>query len=387
MTSRKSSYPKLHLAIDNCFAYKRWTRPEDWARVIQGLGVQYIEASADTELDPLYMGESYLRHWVGQVRQAEEEYGVRVCNLYSGHGTYTTLGLTHPDGSVRERMAVDWFMPMIRLAGELGCGLGFFAHGFEHRVLQDAASYAEHVAMLLDALVRLNRYAGEVGCGKLGVEQMYTPHMYPWRLHDTEDLLCQVTARSGRDFYFTEDVGHHTTKFMRPDRNALDGGNVRGVWLGTDRAFSLADQGGSSAWDQISADMDANPQLFSTTEDGDCYTWLERLGCFSPIVHLQQTDGRSSAHLPFTEDQNRRGKIAGDRVLRALKRSYDQPVQAGMPGRCDDIYLTLEVFSTTTAIPHELLDDYRATVQYWRQYVPEDGLGLDVLVNRLGGDG
>ena len=384
MTS-PSRYPKLYLAIDNCFAYKRWTRPEDWARVIQGLGVQFVEASADTELDPLYMGAPYLAEWAGEVRRAEKEHGVRVCNLYSGHGTYTTLGLTHPHRSVRERMETDWFMPMIRLAGELGCGLGFFAHGFEHRVLQSAASYAEHVAMLLDALVRLNRYAGEVGCGKLGLEQMYTPHMYPWRLRDTEDLLRQVTARSGRGFYFTEDLGHHTTRFMRPDRDTVAARSTRGVWLGTDRAFSLADQGGSSAWDQLAAEMDANPQLFSTAEDGDCYAWLERLGCYSPIIHLQQTDGQTSAHLPFTEDRNRWGRITGDRVLRALKRSYDTPAPAAMPERCDEIYLTLEVFSATTSIPHDLLEDYRATVQYWRRFVPEDGLALDVLVGRLDG--
>jgi len=194
-----------------------------------------------------------------------------------------------------------------------------------------------------------------------------------------------VTARSGRDFYFTEDVGHHGTRFVRPDRSALEGGGARGLWLGTDRAFSLAEQGGSAAWERISADMDANPQLFSSAEDADCYAWLERLGCFSPIVHLQQTDGRSSAHLPFTEEQNRRGKITGDRVLRALKRSYDRPPPAGMPARCGDIYLTLEMFSATTSIPHDLLLDYRTTVSYWRQFVPEDGLGLDLLVDRLGG--
>jgi hypothetical protein len=98
---------------------------------------------------------------------------------------------------------------------------------------------------------------------------------------------------------------------MRPDRSALPPGSVGGVWLGSDRAYFLAARGGSAAWGEIPADMDANPQLFSSAEDGDCYAWLERLGCYSPIVHLEQTDGRSSAHLPFTDDQNRLGKIAG----------------------------------------------------------------------------
>jgi sugar phosphate isomerase/epimerase len=378
-------YPKIHLAIDNCFACKRWTRPDEWARVVAGLGLKCVEASADTELDPLYMGLPYLTDWVAQVRQAERDHGVRVCNLYSGHGTYTTLGLTHTDARVRERMVVDWFAPMIRTAGELGCGLGFFAHAFPDGILQDREAHAQHVALLVDSLVRLSRYAAETGCGKLGVEQMYSPHQYPWRIRDTEELLGQVTSRSGRDFYFTEDVGHHHVKFMRPPRTALTGGGLRGVWLGTDRAFSLAAAEGVAAWDRISADMDANPQLFSGADDGDCWAWIEALGCYSPIVHLQQTDGRTSSHLPFTAEQNSKGKITGDRLLRALKRAYDQPVKAGMPARSGEIFLTLELFSATAAIMRDVLQDCGESVAYWRRFVPEDGLRLDQLVDRLGG--
>jgi hypothetical protein len=212
---------------------------------------------------------------------------------------------------------------------------------------------------------------------------MYSPHQYPWRIRDTEELLHEVTARSGRDFFFTEDVGHHLTRFTRPSRAALTGG-LRGVWLGTDRAYALAEAEGASAWDRISADMDANPQLFSSAEDGDCYAWLEQLGCYSPIVHLQQTDGRTSSHLPFTADQNRRGKITGERLLRALKRAYDQPARAGMPAPTDEVYLTLELFSATASIVRDVLEDCAESVAYWRRFVPEDGARLDELVSRLG---
>lgn len=375
--------PRIYLAIDNCFAYKRHTRPDDWARVIASLGLKYIEASADTELDPLYMGLPYLEDWALRVKEAEARHGVRVCNLYSGHGTYTTLGLTHTDERVRERMIVDWFFPIIRMAGELGCGMGFFAHAFDHRFLQDHALYEQQIALLVGNLTRLSRYAGEVGCGRLGIEQMYSPHQYPWRIQDTEDLLRRVTSLSGRDFYFTEDVGHHHVRFMRPAREALSGDALRGVWLGTDRAFSLADAEGAAAWEEISSEMDRNPQLFSTARDGDCYAWLEALGCYSPIVHLQQTDGRTSAHRPFTEEHNRTGKITGERVLRALQRAYERPKQPGMPTSCEEVYLTLELFSATTSIMHDLLADCRSSIEYWRRFVPEDGLELAELTRRL----
>ena len=47
--------PKVYLAIDNCFAFKRRMR------VIRGLGLRRVEAGSGTECDPLYMGEVFLR--------------------------------------------------------------------------------------------------------------------------------------------------------------------------------------------------------------------------------------------------------------------------------------------------------------------------------------
>ena len=49
-------YPRIYLAIDNCFASKRWSTPADWMKVISDAGIYYVEASADNECDPLYSG-------------------------------------------------------------------------------------------------------------------------------------------------------------------------------------------------------------------------------------------------------------------------------------------------------------------------------------------
>lgn len=377
-------YPKIYLAIDNCVLYKRWTRPAEWASVIADLGIKYIEASADTELDPLYMGKEYLRDWVGLVREAEVRCGVEVCNLFSGHGTYTTLGLTHTDHRVREHIITEWFFPMVHMAGELGCGIGFFAHAFNDDILQDSKLYYRYVDILIDSMARINLYAQEAGCEKLGIEQMYTPHQFPWRIKDTKMLIEAVTERSGRDFYFTEDVGHHHIKFMRPSKNDLENGLQRDHWFGTERAVRIAASEGFGGWERIRRDMDMNPQLFSSKEDGDCYETLRLLGCYSPIIHLQQTNGRSSAHLPFTEAENKNGIITGSKVLRALKEAYDRPVEKSMPRRTDKIYLTLELFSGTTSIMRDVLADYRESVEYWRRFVPEDGVELDKLADCAG---
>jgi len=382
-------YPKIHLAIDNCFAYKRWTQPEAWCQAIADLGVQYVEASADNELDPLFMGPEYLADWVVNVRRAQKATGVRVANLYSGHGTYSTLGMTHTDARVRRRMIDSWFKPMIEMAAELDCGFGFFAHAFPESVVQDPEQYAQYIGILEQGLIELNRYAEACGCGEMGIEQMYSPHQYPWTIAHTRSLLRTVTAQSGRPFYFTEDMGHHHIKFQRPNDGQLRKiiGNVpKGTWLGSDKAFALAADAPACTDEvlaAINAEMDNNPNLFATAKDGDCYAWLGELGCYSPIIHLQQTNGQLSAHLPFTAEQNSKGIIDGARFLRALKSSYDRPVEGDMPKRCADIYLTLELFAGTSSIMRDFMADYRESVEYWRQWVPRDGMDLNELVDRL----
>ena len=61
--------PKIYLAIDNCFASKRWTQPREWMRVIRELGLTGVEASADAECDPLYMGAEFTRDWIEDVKR------------------------------------------------------------------------------------------------------------------------------------------------------------------------------------------------------------------------------------------------------------------------------------------------------------------------------
>jgi sugar phosphate isomerase/epimerase len=382
-------YPKIHLAIDNCFAFKRWTRPMDWAHVIKDLGVKYVEASADTELDPLFMGRDYLKRWVGEARRAEAETGVRVANLYSGHGTYCTLGLTHTDAQVRRRIIDDWFKAIIDVAAEMEAGMGFFAHAFADFVLQDRTLYAEYVEILYEGLSELNAYAAKAGCRELGVEQMYSPHLVPWRIGETEELMREVTKRSGRSFYITEDVGHHHVKFVAPTeaqvREALTSyspGAKLPVWLGTDEAYRLFNEAaqGSGSVGAVMREISDNPHMFAQLEDGDCFEWLRRVGCYSPIIHLQQTNGFESAHKHFTPENNAWGKVTGPAVLEALKASCDAPEKQGMPERCKDIYLTLEVFTGTASRNHDTLTDYRTSVEYWRQFIPQDGLTLDKLV-------
>jgi sugar phosphate isomerase/epimerase len=394
-------YPKIYLAIDNCFASKRWTDPEKWMEVIKELGVYYVEASADNECDPLYMGMEYLDDWAEQVITHSRNLGMKVANLYSGHGTYATLGLAHTDVRVRDRFLNDWLKPMAETAGRIGAGLGFFCHAFCDMVLQDKGKYEDMEEDLYARLADLAIYARNNGYGPLGVEQMYTPHQIPWTIKSAKKLLKEVYRKSNSPFYITIDVGHQSgqRKFLRPGYGQIKemlrqyryGNRVESLWLGPKSAFKIFEEAAAlpegeedAAIYRIESEMDHYPYMFAAYEDGNPYIWLEKLGRYSPIIHLQQTDGKSSSHLPFTKENNDRGIISPEKLFRALASSYLNNNEEETPPCCKDIYLTLEMFTGTVEINRYAIMKLKETVGYWRQYIPKDGLPLAVLIN-MGG--
>ncbi len=392
----KRLYPEIFLAIDNCFASKRYTEPAIWMNLIRDLGVFNVEASADTECDPLYMGIDYLHRWVDKVREASGKYGVSVCNLYSGHGTYATLGLAHNDPLIRDRIVNMWLKPMIRTAAELEAGLGFFCHAFSNRVLQDAVVYRQFENELINNLSEIARFSHQEGCKTLSVEQMYSPHQVPWTIEGAKDLLNRVFEKSAKPFYITIDTGHQSGQrnFLKPGNEALlkamkqyrVGIPHYPLWLGTDAAFKLFESCkdlGKNQFDglikKIFNDIKTHPYLFAGPVDSSPYKWLEELACYSPIIHLQQTDGKSSTHRAFTEKNNENGIIEGKKILEAIKTSYEFQQDSGIP-KADRIYLTIEVFAPTASINYYLLKELRETIRYWRQFIPEDGKKLDELI-------
>ena len=395
--SKATGYPRVHLAIDNCFASKRWTAPSEWGRIIKDLGLKYIEASADNECDPFYNGSEYFIDWAKEVRQTEEQTGVKVANLYSGHGTYATLGLAHDDARVRDRMLNRWLKSMVDTASSLDAGLGFFCHGFSQKVLQDKQLYARSLEMLYEDLGRLAKYAAQADLNAISVEQMYTPHQVPWTIDGATNLLREVYARSASPFYLTIDVGHqcYQKRYQMPGRDRIaeylrlcrSGQRVEQMWLGPESAYRIFNEALSESNDQQSTAvgrivdcMNEYPHLFAGSEDGDPYRWLGELACWSPIIHLQQTDGTFSAHKPFNDEYNGTGIIKGRQVLEMIARAYQDANRQSLPPVCEEIYLTIEVFFGTGDMPNDIIHRLCQTVEYWRQFVPTDGVRLDRLL-------
>ena len=389
------SGPRLYLAIDNCFAAKRWTEPLEWAQAIKNLGLDCVEASADNECDPLYADPDYLKDWLQAVKIARQRTGVKVVNLYSGHGTYASLGITSSDSRNRRRMVEQWLKVLIRNAAQLQAGVGFFCHAFDHQTLQHPDSFRKARLSLYDQLAEVAVYSADCGTTTAAIEQMYSPHQIPWTIQGARNLLREVWERDGKPFYITIDTGHQTgqRKFLRPGPPELlellravrlNDKSLRGKWLGPDSAYALFRRAVCASPEdedayirQIEAEMDRCAYLFAEPEDADLEAWLRQLGCYSPIIHLQQTNGTSSSHLPFTREMNERGIVRADKVLHAIRTAYAQDPEAGMPPRCEKIFLTLEIFPETTALPFDIASFLEESVAYWRKFVPRDGIRLD----------
>ena len=390
---------RLFLAIDNCFASKRWCEVSEWMRLVGDLGLRYVEASADNEIDPLYSCQPFLADWIDQVRRESERTGIRVVNCYSGHGTYSTLGLAHHDPRVRQHMRRDWMEPMMRTAGALQAGLGMFAHAFSEKMLRDKGLYDSAYRILIDDLHGASCDAQLAGVSTFGIEQMYTPHQVPWTIPGTAEFLRRTNAKAaGLPVYITLDTGHQTGQdhFLPPTLQQLDAfasdvlaGRPSKIYLGPGECFEslrqrvLAGASPAQLRQEVDAFLASHPHLFSQPGDGDPYVWLEHYAACSPIIHLQQTEGTSSAHRNFTAGTNATGIIFAPKVLRAIHANLNRPTPGGFPPPVREIYLTLEPFLGTADHPRVALEQIAESVRYWRQYVPRDGMTAEEVISGL----
>ena len=186
--------------------------------------------------------------------------------------------------------------------------------------------------------------------------------------------------------YTTIDTGHQTgqRRFQKPGREAVRSACTRGgpdIWLGTAAAHETAGLarcgriGADAAVEVIMESVAANPQLFCEAQDADLYRWIDELGCYSPVMHLQQTDGAQSAHRGFKEPFGAGDIVVPEKVLESLAVSYLAPEMPGLP-KADAIHLTFELFFPTSAYNHEIVATLKESVDVWRRAVPYDGIRL-----------
>lgn len=385
--------PRIHLGIDNCFAIKRWVTPFEWGRVIKEMGLKYIEAVPDLECEPLFTPQDYRDDWVDEVLRMQQSLDMKVVMLYSNDSTYDTIGLSHPDARVREHLVNKWFAPFIDMAAAIQADVGYYVQATPESMLYSHEGRSQAYANALSGMVQINKMAAGSGIQHVALEQMYTPHQPPFTIDGMRKLMLEVSKASGSPLYLTEDVGHHCQLYLRPSINELQAASKKysedglvACWLASEEAVQLfckASQKGylsDSEIKRLQKHFDDNPDQFSKPEDNDCYAWLSRLGGWSPVIHLQQTNGTHSSHEPFLEANNARGIIHPVKVLQALSKCYNSGADPDMPAMCEDIYLVQELYISTREIGYQGLHKMRRSTEYLRKFIPEDGMRLSELL-------
>lgn len=380
----KSKYPRIHLTLDNCFALKRWIKPEEWAKVINDEigGIKCIEASTDLEIDSQFCPPIYRDEWIDSVEKMHEKYGMKVATFYSGYVTYRSAGLLNWDKMYRDTLLGNYVYPTIDMAHKLNANAGSTLHAFTEAMLEDPVKFLEAENMLTEYLTCASKYSAKNNV-KYAYEQMYTPTQGWWRIKDVERYLREVQKRAADGLYVTVDTAHMAGHRARTKPNedvlqkAIKNKDASKLYLPVTIKQKISK---GTNYNTVMKDIERYEYWFCDKKDADVYEWLRKLSCYSPAMHLQQTDGTFSSHAPFTDKYNKTGIIDPVKILEAIKESYDQPIDPTMPKRTEDIYMAFELFFGVTSFREDIIDQVKKSVEYFRKVIPEDGLTVDELL-------
>ncbi len=382
--------PIISIGIDNCFAIKRWVTPSEWSRVIRDMDMRYVECVADLEIEPLLTPRESHDRWIEAVNEEKAKHGLEVVMMYSNDSTYDTAGFAHEDPAIRRHYTDAWFDEFLRISGAIGADMGYFVHGVPEAQLYQKDRYFTALDNVYECMARVGDLARTHGVEKVALEQMYTPHQPPFTIKAMKALMQKMLRDGHYPLYFTEDVGHHCPYYQKPTEEALVKGFARyqedayiPLWLGSQRAQDLFTSVHTMDKDTVRAileDAEENGHLFAEERDADCYEWLKELGCWTPVIHLQQTDGKHSSHNPFSPEANETGIIHPVKLLQAIKEAYDKPADPTLPPPCEKIYLIQELYLSTKDIGYQGLHKLAWSTAYLRRFIPRDGMRLSELL-------
>jgi sugar phosphate isomerase/epimerase len=292
----------LELGVNDCFAVKRWPRPDDWGPLIrQQLDLQIVEHSFDL-IEPAT--DAGRQAEAVAVRRVVGTHGLRIHSTFTGLAAYSANLLLHPDPAAREA-AEDWYRRAIAFTAAVGArATGGHVGAFT-------------VSEWLDPALRQARWGG--------------------LQHSLEKLTAAARA-DGLDCLLVENLAAvREPSTMEMVRELLTNGDETHV--------------------PIRLCLDVGHMCVPGTRgpDRDPYAWLRDLGRQAYEVQIQQSDAEGDHHWPFTPERNRLGRIDADRVIDALG-------EAGVA----ESTLILEVIPAFEQDDGAVLDDMRRSVDYWR---------------------
>ena len=290
----------------DCFT-NRYDEPEQWTRICRELGIGKVVFNIDL-IDPNWLWDPQ-RRLCDRTLEACHCKGVRIVSSFGGHHGHRHY-LGHPDPDCR-REAEAFFRRAIRQSAYLG-GKSF---GTCFAILtvgchEDPQLRSSILDDAIRAYHRLADYGAEQGLQALSYEATSVPRESCATFHEN-DMVLERCAEMTIPMRICLDMGHR----------------YRG----------------------------------GTPQEADHLAWIRRYGSRCDVIDCQQTDLEASRHWPFTEENNRRGIIRGEEVVRAIEESG-----------AEEILLALEL-RVSAYYPQEngYLKSLRESVEYWRRWIAE----------------
>ena len=303
---------KINLGTNICFAKKRWTQPDEWADIVKNeLKLDLIEFDSDF-LDPLY-NKNNGKIIAKEIKKITDKNQIKIHNYFSGNMTHNVNFLTHPDLRLRNNY-YNWCLAGIDIACILGAGgIGSNFNTMPYSTLMDKKKYIAALKSLFKALQLLSSYSKEKGLKFLLWEQMYSYCEVPYTIIQSKKFINNINKASKIPIKLVIDLGHMCSQNFK-----------------------------------------------HTRYDTDPYSWIKKLGKYTEVIHLQQTDNINSQHWPFTEEYNIKGIITPKKVLNYL-------LNSGV----EEINLIFEIFFSINVNEEKILKDMKYSIEYWKNSISE----------------
>ncbi|MBR0161043.1 MAG: hypothetical protein IJQ02_07180 [Oscillospiraceae bacterium] len=328
---------KVHvdLGVNAAFMTRRYEEPESWARIISGLGFDFVSFDSDA-LDWFYSGDrDYILRTAKETRCIFENAGLKIVDYLTGVAPYRFFGLAHKDPEARAQM-YRWVEGAIEIAAALGAeSVSGRFDAFSVEVQAEPEAFQARYGELLRQYQALALKAKQRGLSAIGIEQMYVPSLIPYTIAGTKKYFADVNK------------GNEEGAVIRP---IVDTGHACG-------------------------------QNYGVSGDDLYYEkWLEEFGVLGNTVHIQQSRRTGSDHAPFARDGGG-GDVKIDQIIRSIKYSagnYGKNVLSGVISVPENIYLILEALPSTADTEETVLDSLQQSIEYLRTAVPKGGFDISI---------
>lgn len=301
----------VRLGVNTRFAAKRWPRPEDWAQIVRDqLDITLVQHCLDLVEPPL--GTGSIVGPASAVRKAVANHGLELHSTISGQAVSSANLLLHPDPDARSAARI-----------------------FYHRAIAFSA--------------RIGALATGGHVGAFAMADWTDPERRRRRWSELRAALANLALdarRAGLEAFLVENrAAAREPSSMAMLRELIDDGSP-------DRAPI-----------RLSLDLGHMCVAGAVGDEREPYVWLRSFATKAPVVQLQQSDVGHDRHWPFTPEYNAVGRIKADWVIDALA-----------DGGAEHAVFMLEVIPPFEEDDQAVLDDLRASVDYWREALARRGL-------------